>query len=93
MSLSKPELIAAIARATGVSQRAAASAFEAFFSSITKALKKDGSVTLTGFGTFRVRRRAARMGSNPRNPSEKISIPARKVPVFKAGAVLKAAVR
>ena len=60
---------------------------------ITKDLKKGNNVVLTGFGTFRVSKRAARTGVNPRNPSEKIKIPAMKVPAFKAGKALKEAVR
>lgn len=60
---------------------------------ITADLKKGNNVVLTGFGTFRVSKRAARTGVNPRNPSQKIKIPAMKVPVFKAGKALKEAVR
>ena len=51
------------------------------------------NVTITGFGTFKVSNRAARMGVNPRNPTERISIPAMRVPSFKAGKTLKDAVR
>lgn len=91
--MTKQDLVAAMAAAAGSSKRAAADALEALLSAITKELKKGNSVTLTGFGTFRVSKRAARKGVNPRNPSQKISIPAMKLPAFKAGKALKDAVR
>jgi DNA-binding protein HU-beta len=91
--MSKQDLINAIADASGITKRAASDALEALISSVTKELKKGNSVTVTGFGTFRVSKRAARMGVNPRNPTQKISIPAMKVPSFKAGKTLKDAVR
>lgn len=93
MSLSKQDLIATLANAAGITKRAAASALEALTGTITKELKKGNPVTITGFGTFRLSKRAARTGVNPRNPSQKISIPAMKVPSFKAGKTLKDAVR
>ncbi len=91
--MSKQDLIAHIANSAGITKRAAAMALEALTSMITRELKKGSSVTVTGFGTFRVSKRAARMGVNPRNPTQKISIPAMKVPSFKAGKTLKDAVR
>ena len=60
---------------------------------ITEQLKAGGEVTLTSFGSFSVAARAARMGVNPQNPSEKIQIPATKVIKFKAGKGLKEAIR
>ncbi len=93
MALSKQDLIATLANAAGVTKRASQMALEALTTTITKELKKGNNVTITGFGTFRVSKRAARMGVNPRNPSQKISIPAMKVPSFKAGKTLKDAVR
>lgn len=93
MALSKQDLISTLAGASGITKRAAQQALEALTSTITKELKKGNNVTVTGFGTFRVSKRAARMGVNPRNPSQKISIPAMKVPSFKAGKTLKDAVR
>lgn len=93
MALSKQDLIAVIANSAGITKRAAAQALEALTITITKELKKGNSVTLTGFGTFRLSKRAARKGVNPRNPSQVISIPAMKVPSFKAGKTLKDAVR
>lgn len=91
--MSKQELITHIANAAGITKRAAADALEAMTTLVTKELKKGNAVTITGFGTFRVSKRAARSGVNPRNPSQKISIPAMKVPSFKAGKTLKDAVR
>jgi len=91
--MTKQELINAAAASASVTKKAAADVIEAVLSSITKSLKTGKSVTITGFGTFRVSKRAARVGVNPRNPSQKIKIPAMKVPAFKAGKGLKEAVR
>ncbi len=91
--MSKQDLINAIADAAGVTKRAGADALEAFITFVTKNLKSGKPVTVTGFGTFKVSKRAARQGVNPRNPSQRISIPAMKVPTFKAGKTLKDAVR
>lgn len=91
--MSKQDLITNIANAAGITKRAASDALEAMTGMITKELKKGNSLTITGFGTFRVSKRAARMGVNPRNPVQKISIPAMKVPSFKAGKTLKDAIR
>jgi DNA-binding protein HU-beta len=91
--MSKQDLIDAIANAAGITKRAAGDALEAFIDHVTKNLKKGENVTVTGFGTFKVSSRAARQGVNPRNPSQRISIPAMKVPTFKAGKTLKDAVR
>lgn len=65
---------------------------EWFFDTITKALKKGEEVAITGFGTFKVAKRAARQGINPKT-GEKISIAATTVPKFKAGKLLKDAVK
>ena len=91
--MSKQDLINAIANASGITKRAASDALESLIGTITSELKKGRNVTVTGFGTFRVSHRAARMGVNPRNPTQKISIPAMKVPAFKAGKSLKDAIR
>lgn len=91
--MTKADMVNAIAAAAGVTKKAASSALEAVVDIVTGELKKGESVTITGFGTFRVSKRAARTGVNPRNPSEKIKIPAMKIPVFKAGKALKDAVR
>ena len=91
--MTKQDLVNAIASSAGLTKKAAGDALEAVIASITKELKKGNNVTITGFGTFRVSKRAARTGVNPRNPSQKIKIPAMKLPAFKAGKSLKDAVR
>jgi len=67
-------------------------AVDAFLDSITDVLRGGGEVSFTGFGKFHTTHRAARMGVNPRNPSEKVQIRAATVPKFSAGSVLKKAV-
>jgi DNA-binding protein HU-beta len=89
--MNKAELIDKIAEAVDVSKATAARALDAVTESITKELKKGQSVTLVGFGTFTVRKRAARTGRNPRT-GDSIKIKAAKVPGFKAGKALKDAV-
>jgi len=89
--MNKAELIDKIAEAVDVSKATAARALDAVTESITKELKKGQSVTLVGFGTFTVRKRAARTGRNPRT-GDTIKIKAAKVPGFKAGKALKDAV-
>lgn len=91
--MTKADLVAHMASAAGITKAAAGAALDALLEGITKTLKKGGTVTLTGFGTFRTSKRAARTGVNPRNPSEKIKIPAMTVAAFKAGKGLKDAVR
>ncbi len=91
--MTKQDLVAGAAQAAGVTKKAAGEVLDAILDHITKALQKGENVTITGFGTFRVSKRAARTGVNPRNPSEKIKIPAMNLPAFKAGKSLKDAVR
>lgn len=91
--MTKQDLVNTAANAAGVTKKTAAEVLEAVLESITKSLKKGESVTVTGFGTFRVSKRAARTGVNPRKPNERIKIPAMKLPAFKAGKSLKDAVR
>jgi DNA-binding protein HU-beta len=91
--MTKQDLVNAAASAAGVTKKDAAGVLDAAIDSITKSLRKGENVTITGFGTFRVSRRAARTGVNPRNPGQKIKIPAMKLPAFKAGKSLKDAVR
>lgn len=91
--MTKQDLVAAIASAAGITKKTASESLDAVLDSITKELTKGRNVTITGFGTFRVSHRAARTGVNPRNPSQKIKIPAMKIPAFKAGKSLKDAVR
>jgi nucleoid DNA-binding protein len=89
--MNKGELIEAVANATSSTKADAGRAIDATVEAITKALKKSDTVTLIGFGTFKVSKRAARTGRNPQTGAE-LKIPARNAPSFKAGAALKAAV-
>jgi len=89
--MNKGELIEAIAKEASLSKKDASAALEAVLGSVQKTLKKGNKVTLIGFGTFSVVKRAARMGVNPAT-GEKIKIKAKKVVKFKAGAKLAAAV-
>jgi DNA-binding protein HU-beta len=91
--VTKAEFIDQVADKSGLSKRAAADAVDAMLETIEDALKKGDSVTFTGFGKFSRVHRAARQGVNPRNPTEKVHIPAANVPKFTAGSALKAAVR
>lgn len=89
--MNKTELIEVIAKEAGLSKAAAGKALAATTDAITAALKKGDSVTLIGFGTFKVSKRAARTGRNPQTGKE-IKIAARKAPGFTAGKALKDAV-
>ena len=90
--MNKADLIAAIAAKTGDTKKVAESSVNAFVEVVTDALKKGDKVQLVGFGSFEVRKRAARKGRNPQT-KEEIKIPASKAPVFKAGKALKDLVR
>jgi len=89
--VNKTELIEHIARQADISKAAAGRALEAIVGGIRASLKKGNSVTLVGFGTFMVGKRAARLGRNPRT-NQPIRIKAAKVPKFRAGKALKDAV-
>jgi len=89
--MTKGELVDAIAAGADIPKVKAGAALKATLEAITHALKKGNNVQLTGFGTFEVRDRAARMGHNPQTGEMK-KIPAKKVPAFKAGKQLKDAV-
>ncbi|WP_460832478.1 HU family DNA-binding protein [Lysobacter humi (ex Lee et al. 2017)] len=91
LRMNKAEFVAAVADAAELSRTEAANAVDAMVSVITKTLKKGDTVTLVGFGTFQVRKRAARQGRNPKT-GETIKIKASKNPSFKAGKALKDAV-
>ncbi len=84
-------MIDAIAKSAGLSKASAGDALDATLTAIRTTLKKGQSVTLVGFGTFKVGKRAARTGRNPRT-GEAIKIRAAKVPKFSAGKALKDAV-
>ena len=86
--MNKAELVAAIAAKTGDTKKGAEASVNAFVDVITDALAKGDKVQLVGFGSFEVRKRAARKGRNPQT-KEEIKIPASKAPVFKAGKALK----
>lgn len=86
--MNKSELIDAIAKSADISKVSAGDALDATLSAIRSALKKGQSVTLVGFGTFKVAKRAARTGRNPRTGAA-IKIKAAKVPKFSAGKALK----
>ncbi len=88
----KHDFIAEVARRAGLTNKDAGRAVDAFLEVVTDTLKKGGDVTFTGFGKFSTSHRAARMGVNPRNPSEKVHIAAATVPKFSAGSSLKSAI-
>ncbi len=90
--MTKAELIATIGKDAKISKASAEKVVNAFTSAVTKALKKGDRLALTGFGTFSVAKRRARFGRNPQTGKE-IKIPASKVAKFKAGSLLKAAIR
>ena len=90
--MTKAELVEKLAKDAKISKAAAGKALDSFVGSVTKALKKkDGKITLTGFGTFSKVRRKAREGRNPQT-GKKIKIAARNAVKFKAGKALKNAV-
>ncbi len=90
--MTKAEFVARIAKDAKISKRAAEAALDSFVGGVRDSLKKGKRVSLVGFGTFSVGRRAARNGRNPQT-GEAIKIKAAKFPKFKAGKALKDAVR
>ena len=86
--MNKSELIAAIATTTAETKKDAEATLNAFVNVVSETLAKGDKVQLVGFGSFEVRKRAARKGRNPQT-KEEIKIPASKAPVFKAGKALK----
>lgn len=86
--MNKTELIAAVAEKANISKKDADSAVNAVIDSIIEAVAKEEKVQLVGFGTFEVRARAERQGRDPRTNSP-ITIPASKIPAFKAGKAFK----
>ena len=89
--MTKAEMIVAVAEKAGMTKKDAEKAVSAVLETVTETLKKGDKISLTGFGSFEVKNRAARTGRNPRT-KEVVEIPASKVPVFKAGKALKDAV-
>ena len=87
----KTDLINAVVE-QGLSKVKATAVVETVFSTIKDALRRGEKVQLVGFGTFRVKERKGRVGRNPRT-GESVNIPTKRVPLFKAGKVLKEAVK
>jgi DNA-binding protein HU-beta len=90
--MTKQDLVAQVAKQSNLSMRAAKAAVDAVFSTVAGAMKRGEKVVVTGFGTFLVRKRAARKGRNPQTGAE-IQIPASKTPGFTAGKSLKRMVK
>jgi len=86
--MNKSDLVSMMAAKSNLTKKDSESALNAFIETVEGALKKGEKIQLVGFGTFEVRKRAARTGINPRT-KEEIKIPATKAPVFKAGKSLK----
>jgi DNA-binding protein HU-beta len=86
--VNKSELITGIAEKSKLTKKDAEAALKGFIESVEETLEKGEKVQLVGFGTFEVRKRAARIGRNPRT-KEEINIPESTVPVFKAGKEFK----
>jgi DNA-binding protein HU-beta len=91
--VTKQEFVDEVARRANLGKREAGEAVDAMLAAITDALRRRDSINFTGFGKFATSERKARMGVNPRNPSEKVHIPAATVPKFTAGSQLKQQVR
>ena len=90
--MNKTDLVNAVAAETGFNKKDAEKAVASVLDQITEALKAGDKVQLVGFGTFEVRNRAAKQGHNPRT-GEPMTVPASKLPAFKAGKALKDAVK
>jgi DNA-binding protein HU-beta len=90
--MNKTELIAVLAQEADVTQKVAEQVLKALTESVSASLKKGEKVVITGFGTFEVRHRVARQGKNPRTGAA-IQVPAQNTPAFRAGKLLKAAVK
>jgi DNA-binding protein HU-beta len=89
--MNKGDLVNQVAKVVSTKKEAQA-AVDCVLQSITKALKKKDTVTLVGFGTFKVDKRKARKGRNPQT-GEEINIKAKKVPKFVPGKALKSAIK
>ena len=90
--MNKTEFINAVAAKEGIEKKCAEKAVNAVFATIADQLAKGEKIQLVGFGTFEVRERAEKQGRHPRT-GEVMTVPASKVPAFKAGAALKNAVK
>ena len=90
--MNKQDVVAKIAKDTGITKTSAAAAIESIIDGITKSLKKGDPVSFVGFGTFKISNRKARTARNPQTGAA-INIPKRRVPRFTAGKGLKQAVK
>lgn len=90
--MTKAELVEYVRERTNARRATAEEAVAAVIDGITETLAKGGKVQIVGFGTFEVRTRSARIGRNPQDPTKTVQIPEKKVPVFKAGKLLREAV-
>ena len=90
--MNKTEFINAVAEKEGIEKKCAEKAVNAVFATIARELAKGEKIQLVGFGTFEIRERAEKQGRNPRT-GETMTVPASKVPAFKAGKALKDAVK
>ncbi len=90
--MNKTEFINAVAAKEGIEKKCAEKAVNAVFATIADELAKGEKIQIVGFGTFEVRERSEKQGRNPRT-GETMTVPASKVPAFKAGAALKNAVK
>jgi len=92
-TMNKAELAQVLSEKLNISKKEAEEFVNTTVDTIIDTMKKGEEVVLTGFGAFSVKVRAGRTGVNPQNPTEKIQIPAVKVPKFKAGKALKDALK
>jgi DNA-binding protein HU-beta len=90
--VTKADLVAILAKTSGGTKTSADRALEAFVAAVFESLRRGRRVTISGFGTFVVARRAARNGRNPRTGKE-IKIPTARVPKFKPSRLLKTTIR
>lgn len=89
-TLTKADLVEAVATELDVSLTTADAIVETFIGSLVGALKKGERVEIRKFGTLRIRERKPRIAHNPKNPDERVAVPAKLVPYFKPGKELKA---
>jgi DNA-binding protein HU-beta len=90
--MNKTEFVGHVAKRAEMTNAESARAVQAFLDEVSDALKGGQDVAFAGFGKFSISHRAERMGVNPQDPSKKVKIPARVVPRFTPGAVLKESV-
>ncbi len=86
--MTKAELVEEVSKVTDLTKRHAEAIVNLVFQSIIDAMKKDEKIELRGFGSFRIRKRRSRQGRNPKT-GEKVFVPEKKIPYFKAGKELK----